>query len=181
MRNHRIIFGTLIILIIALGSLGANKADQATNSSGDRPKKLSAPDTLSNAKSRQSVPEVITMPSSAGEITFPHQQHVEDFEIECKSCHHEVNATKLEFPHEDYFDDFWIDCKICHHESGNKKAEAQACSNCHHKSPSNITDETLSATVVIHKNCWECHEVGTGAEASQSCGTCHTGPRTKRN
>ena len=100
----------------------------------------------------------------------------EEFEFECATCHHYINAAKLEFPHENYFDDFWIDCKVCHHESGSAKLTAQSCSNCHHTLPTNIADETLSSKVVIHKNCWECHEVGTAEEASQNCKFCHTGP-----
>jgi hypothetical protein len=29
--------------------------------------------------------------------------------------------------------------------------------------------------VVLHQNCWKCHEVETGVEASESCEQCHTG------
>ena len=125
------------------------------------------------------VPEVITSPSSAGEVVFPHQQHYEEFEVECKDCHHETDASKLNMPHEDYFDDFWIDCKICHHEGNSGKLQAQACSKCHQSSPANIADQTLSSKVVIHKNCWQCHEVNTGKEASESCQLCHSGERLK--
>jgi hypothetical protein len=27
--------------------------------------------------------------------------------------------------------------------------------------------------VVIHRSCWECHEVGVGSEASSQCRFCH--------
>jgi hypothetical protein len=27
--------------------------------------------------------------------------------------------------------------------------------------------------VILHKNCWKCHEVETGVEASESCELCH--------
>ncbi|MFQ5605012.1 MAG: hypothetical protein ACE5HS_17220 [bacterium] len=56
---------------------------------------------------------------------------------------------------------------------------AQTCSNCHHTSPANIADETLRSKVVIHKNCWQCHEIGQGAEASANCGFCHSGKKSR--
>ena len=120
---------------------------------------------------------VIKSPSSVGEVTFPHQEHFEDFGLECETCHHETNGAELRTPHEEYFEDSGIDCKICHRESGSATLTAQTCSNCHRSFPANIADETLSAKVVIHKSCWECHEVGRGVEASKNCGLCHTGPR----
>jgi len=98
---------------------------------------------------------------------------VEDFEIECVECHHEVNAAPLTFPHKDYFDDFWIDCTICHKETGTASLEPHHCSACHHSGNGNIADQTLSAKVVIHKSCWQCHETGTGAAASKTCADCH--------
>ncbi len=124
-------------------------------------------------------PAEIISPSSAGEVVFPHQFHFEELEVECSDCHHETNAAKLQLPHDNYFDDFWIDCKICHHDSEVTGQVAQACSACHHDSPVNIADETLSSKVVIHQNCWGCHEVEKGAEASRSCALCHSGPKTQ--
>ena len=125
------------------------------------------------------IPEEIISPSSVGEVTFPHLLHYEDLEIECDECHHEINAAKLITPHDDYFKDFWIDCNICHNGNETPRMEAQACSECHHTHPYGIADETLSAKVVIHKNCWECHEVETGIAASESCKMCHIGERKK--
>lgn len=131
--------------------------------------------TFAQEKSVTSIPQAIKSPSSVGAVNFPHQQHYEDFEIECKECHHETNAAELKFPHDNYFDDYWIDCKICHHQTGEITLAAHSCSKCHHDSPANIADETLSSKVVIHKSCWGCHEMETGVEASQSCKFCHTG------
>jgi len=108
-----------------------------------------------------------------GPAIFPHDEHVEDFEVECVECHHETNAAPLNFPHKDYFDDFWIDCKICHNQSSVTAMGPRGCSECHHSRNGDIADETLSAKVVIHKNCWACHDVGTGADASATCADCH--------
>lgn len=132
------------------------------------------------AQQDQAAP-VIKSPSSVGEVVFPHELHFDGLEIECKTCHHEINAEKLNIPHEGYFDDFWIDCRICHGTHEGKMTQAQACSNCHHDSPTDIADETLSAKVVIHKNCWECHDVETGEQASNSCRICHNPAKADQN
>ncbi|MFC2167833.1 cytochrome c3 family protein [Acidobacteriota bacterium] len=116
---------------------------------------------------------ILKSPSSVGEVVFPHQFHFEDLEFECQTCHHETNASTLQMPHEEYFNDFWIDCKICHRGDGLAVSQPQTCSNCHHDSPTDIADETLSAKVVVHKKCWECHELEKGEKASQSCLACH--------
>jgi len=118
---------------------------------------------------------VIVTPSPIGTVSFPHELHFSEMEMECATCHHEVNARTLEMPHPEYFNDFWIDCGICHGENS-RPAPAQACSNCHH-CPLSCSDETLSPKVVIHKSCWACHESGEGEEASRSCEFCHSGPK----
>lgn len=135
---------------------------------------------LPEQKSRhEQIPAVIKSPSAIGEVSFPHRYHIDELEIECSTCHHETNAVRLHFPHEDYFDDFWIDCTICHRQTADTQLMPQACSKCHHASPTNIADETLSSKVVIHKNCWSCHEAEKGEEASRSCSFCHVGAKTK--
>ncbi|MFC2086013.1 cytochrome c3 family protein [Bacteroidota bacterium] len=123
------------------------------------------------------VEDVITTPSSIGEVVFPHLEHSEDFDVACNECHHEVNATALDIPHESYFEDFWIDCETCHVDSDKPADDPLACSDCHHDRPSQISDQALSSKVAIHRNCWDCHEVGTGAEASKECTLCHSGPK----
>jgi hypothetical protein len=109
-----------------------------------------------------------------GDVRFPHELHYDTLELECESCHHETQAPDLKIPHQEYFEDFWINCAICHRENA-AASGPMACSQCHHGSPTDMADETLSAKVVIHQSCWECHEVGSGSEASRSCPTCHTG------
>ncbi len=122
-------------------------------------------------------PEEINIPSSVGAVTFRHQMHFKDLGVKCTDCHHQINAKKLSTPHPDYFTSSWINCKICHDESEKIAQKAYVCSECHRASPTNIADETLSAKVVIHKQCWKCHGVGTGPEASKSCDKCHSGKR----
>jgi hypothetical protein len=126
------------------------------------------------------VPAEITIPSSVGEVTFRHQAHFKDRAIECVQCHHQINARTLNTPHPDYLKSSWINCKVCHEEPGKAKAKQKvyACSECHRAVPANIADETLSAKVVVHRQCWKCHDVSTAKEASKSCELCHSGKRS---
>ena len=121
------------------------------------------------------IPSEIHIPSSVGEVIFRHQAHISDRGIGCGDCHHQINAKALNTPHPDYLKSSWINCKVCHDESGKTKQTIYACSECHGTNPQNIADETLSAKVVIHQQCWKCHPVNTGADASASCQKCHSG------
>ena len=176
MKRHFTYLLCLIVLVSIVFFLAIKKPQKAICAPAANTTSAVAVDTTTS--SNVSFPPEITLPSSAGEIYFPHQQHSEDFEVECITCHHEINASNFKLPHEDYFNDFYIDCRICHHENKVATLSAQPCSKCHHKYPADIADETLSSKVVIHKSCWECHEVGTGGDATMNCKICHSGPRT---
>lgn len=130
------------------------------------------------SRSDTAIPVEITIPSSVGKVTFLHKKHIEDRAIPCAACHHQIDAKKLSTPHPDYLKSSWINCTACHDESGKTKQSVFTCSACHPTNPKNIADETLSAKVVIHKQCWKCHAVSTGKEASKSCELCHSGKRT---
>ena len=108
-----------------------------------------------------------------GDLIFPHVEHVEDMELECDECHHETNAVPLHSPHQQYFDDLWVDCGACHHEPGSANPAPRSCYDCHDSTRRDIADERLSSKVILHKNCWKCHEVDTGLAASESCELCH--------
>jgi Zn finger protein HypA/HybF involved in hydrogenase expression len=124
------------------------------------------------------IPSERNFPSSVGEVVFHHQMHIKDLAIKCIECHHSIDAKTLVTPHPNYFKSSSIKCEICHSESNATKQNAYTCSGCHGTNPMNIADETLSAKVVIHKQCWKCHQVGTGKEASASCEKCHSGKKT---
>jgi hypothetical protein len=124
------------------------------------------------------IPSEIVIPASVGEVVFRHQMHIKDFSIKCVECHHQINAKELNTPHPDYLKSSWINCKVCHDGSGKIKQNAYTCSECHHANPIDIADETLGSKVVIHKQCWKCHPVSTGKEASRGCEKCHSGKKT---
>lgn len=123
------------------------------------------------------IPSEIRIAASVGEVTFRHEAHIKDRGIPCSQCHHGINARKLETPHPEYLKSSWINCTVCHDEKGKTEQNVYACSECHRTTSANIADETLSAKVVIHKQCWTCHAAGTAKEASQSCEKCHSGKR----
>ena len=123
------------------------------------------------------MPAVKSFPSSVGEVMFTHQIHVQDRAIKCVECHHQIDAKQFKTPHPDYFKSSSINCDVCHNQSERIKQKAYVCSECHRTNPINIADETLSAKIVIHKKCWNCHQVGTGKEASAGCEKCHSGKR----
>ena len=120
------------------------------------------------------IPADIRFPSAVGEVIFRHQAHLKDRAIKCAQCHHQINARELSTPHPDYLQSSWINCKICHDGAGKARQRVYACSECHPTNPIHIADETLSAKVVIHKQCWQCHPVGTGKEAGTGCAKCHS-------
>lgn len=146
------------------------------------------------------IPAEKRFPSSAGEVVFHHQMHLKDLGIKCLECHHSIdakplstprtenfksssikcpiNVKTLSTPHPDYFKSSSIKCAICHSESDATKSNAYTCSGCHRTNPVNIADETLSAKVVIHKQCWKCHAVGVGKESSKGCEKCHSGKKS---
>ena len=109
-----------------------------------------------------------------GDLIFDHVAHVEEMELECDECHHETNAVPLSSPHEEYFYDLWVDCGVCHHDSESADLKPRSCYECHDTKIRDIADERLSHKVILHKNCWACHDVETGLEASKSCELCHS-------
>lgn len=130
-----------------------------------------APPTADTAQ----VPAEIRIPSAVGNVAFQHRAHFKDRSIPCAECHHQINARKLDTPHPEYLKSSWINCTVCHDESGKTKQQVYTCSACHRSNPANIADETLSAKVVVHRQCWKCHQGGTGKDASAACRLCHAG------
>jgi hypothetical protein len=114
------------------------------------------------------IAEVVFPPAAV----FDHEFHIDDVELECNECHHETEALRLVTPHDEYFEDLWITCDDCHH-SDEVRLDPQACVDCHPRSSSGIKEQIISAKVATHLSCWECHDSGTGAEASENCSFCH--------
>jgi hypothetical protein len=116
------------------------------------------------------IPSQIRFASPLGDVVFQHEMHFKDRGIACVQCHHQINAKKLDTPHPDYLKSSTVNCQICHKES---EQTVYSCTGCHDGRRRDIADETLSAKVVIHKQCQACHSVGTGRDASNACLLCH--------
>ena len=126
-----------------------------------------------SAVDNSDMPGEIIYESSVGNVLFPHSVHAKDQEIECTECHHQIHAGELDTPHPGYMTSSWVSCNICHNTNPENSQKYYRCSYCHHSDPDDIADETLSSKVVTHKSCWNCHESGTGVEASKGCSECH--------
>jgi uncharacterized CHY-type Zn-finger protein len=159
-----------ILALLPLASVSITSADSGDS---DDEEGQTASETIEPAGEQTAPPVEPRFSSIMGELVFDHVAHVEDMEIECDECHHETNAVPLDSPHEQYFHDIWIDCGVCHREAGSPEREPQSCYDCHDSKLRDIADERLSPKVILHKNCWACHEAETGAEASESCELCH--------
>jgi hypothetical protein len=134
--------------------------------------------TLSVNSEPAAIPAERIFPSTVGEVTFHHEMHYKDLAIKCVECHHSIDAKVLATPHPEYLKSSSIKCEICHSASAGLKQNVYTCSACHSTNPADIADETLSAKVVVHKQCWKCHQVGTGRDASVACKKCHAGKKT---
>jgi hypothetical protein len=161
------LLGMLVMLALASISMAAVGSQEVEGEPASEPTQSSGEGSAALAEQR---PDPMM-----GDLIFDHEEHAEEMELECDECHHETNAAPLDFPHEQYFHDLWIDCDTCHREAGSPDLEPQSCYECHDTTLRDIADERLSSKVILHQNCWACHEVETGVEASESCETCHTG------
>ena len=132
-----------------------------------------------------SPPVEVRWPSHVGEVVFPHRLHVEDLGLECNSCHHPTRAPKLVTPHPRILAGETQGCALCHREDvkpgkarsaeGKQDGRAYRCEACHGPRTTRAGDFP-GLRVALHATCGTCHEIGTGAEASASCATCHSGP-----
>ena len=156
----------LSVSVKTMVSLGAAALLSATLNLSAQSEQPAAPKPAAKPK----MPDVVVYESSVGDVHFPHRAHLKK---KCKTCHHQIHAAELNTPHDEYLDSAWINCRTCHTESSEFTGKYYKCSSCHHPAPQNISDETLSSKVVIHKSCWQCHDSGTGVAASESCGKCH--------
>ena len=164
MLNFRVSTGLLIFLAFSSFTY-AQEAEQAGTVADEPPSDTT--EAVSN------LPDQITIESSLGNVVLPHDVHVKDKKLKCVECHHQIHAEELDTPHPDYLKPAGINCDVCHGTNSETRNKYYKCYNCHHSDSDDISDETLSSKVVIHKSCWKCHESGTGVEASIGCVDCH--------
>jgi hypothetical protein len=171
MKMRRLLlFSPALLVGLAISLAVARPVVQVEEESGEEA-------TLDVAVDSAEAPDEIVTEAPVGEVLFPHLMHVEALEIACDECHHETSAKPFVNPHPQYFKRLWGECKTCHRDDAAEGLAPGKCSSCHPASPDDTSDETLSAKVVVHRQCWNCHDVGVGSDASQECSYCHAGPR----
>jgi hypothetical protein len=157
---------SLILTLLLLAAFALPALPQPAEEPESTPQEAPAPAPARRPK----LPNVITFESGLGDVHFPHRAHQK---MGCKNCHHQIHAKTLVTPHEEYLTYSWVNCGDCHDADTAISTSYYGCDHCHHSNLENIADETLTAKVVIHKSCWNCHLSGTGAEASERCSFCH--------
>ncbi len=84
-------------------------------------------------------PVRIMFQTSAGKVLFGHTSHIEEYDLSCKDCHHNLDDEKTyrcSDCHEKTGDDdmpslsdaFHTKCKGCHEDNGSGPVE---CNSCH--------------------------------------------------
>ncbi|MGD9309054.1 MAG: cytochrome c3 family protein [Desulfosarcina sp.] len=96
----------------------------------------------------------------AGAVTFAHGKHINDYNISCDRCHHDIEPSNTEVD---------TNCRDCHTEAGFPRFEAAA----------DLSEEEKIEhyLVALHTQCIDCH-IDTKLKARQtrppiSCTRCH--------
>jgi hypothetical protein len=159
------------LLAFVVGACSLTESDQVPAAASAAVESGAAPAADRVAKSEGGgIPSQIRFASAVGDVVFQHEMHFKDRGIACVQCHHQINAKKLSTPHPEYLKSSAVNCQVCHKET---EQTVYSCTGCHDAKRRDIADETLSAKVVIHKQCQTCHSVGTGKDASNACLLCH--------
>ncbi len=72
----------------------------------------------------------------------------------CASCHHMEFEPKVKWDHAAHVDDYELDCYSCHHDDTNIEPEPQNCANCHE---STGDEAMPSLRIAVHTKCQSCH------------------------
>lgn len=94
-------------------------------------------------------------PDRKGPVNFPHLSHAEDYEIECRECHHVYEDGE----------NVW-----------DESEPVQKCSKCH--SPIENQGKIKKLKIAFHRNCKNCHRKVTKEGLSEDapyrkCSDCH--------
>ena len=166
------------LLLLAVGACSPENRDEVPAAAPSAATESTPQSGAENSVSKSDaggIPSQIRFASSVGEVVFLHEMHFKDRGIACVQCHHQINAKKLNTPHPEYLKSSAVNCQVCHKES---ETTVYSCSQCHDAKRRDIADETLSAKVVIHKQCQTCHGVGTGKDATNACLLCHSAKKS---
>ena len=172
MKSTSLLAALWLLLLGACSLASTDVAPTATPSEAAQSTREARPAERTTARSQDGgIPSHIRFASAVGDVVFQHEMHFKDRGIACVQCHHQINAKTLKTPHPDYLKSSAVNCQVCHKDT---ERTVYSCTECHDGKRRDIADETLSAKVVIHKQCQTCHSVGTGKDASSACQLCHS-------
>ena len=100
------------------------------------------------------VPMRVLLDNSAGMVVFDHTKHVDEYGVDCETCHHEL----LDEADEDGIIP--------------EDAEPIPCSDCHSK----VSDDPDVPGLMdaYHQSCMGCHEeIDAGPYTQDQCNQCH--------
>lgn len=128
------------------------------------------------------VPNKVLLPNAGGRVVFTHQQHAEDYGLDCATCHHE-NAESRPDP---------LACGACHGQTSDAdfvkthtetfKDDPQACLTCHHQelASTNWDEDVHQLHIDIldvedgkETNCQSCHHDSSIEPEPMACSDCH--------
>lgn len=82
-----------------------------------------------------------------------HAQDIKD-PTSCATCHHVEFAAKVAWDHKKHVEEYSIDCRSCHHTDVNIEPEPQNCADCHQKTGDKAMPSIRNA---VHARCASCH------------------------
>ncbi len=97
--------------------------------------------------------------------------------MQCATCHH-IEFTKTDWGHDMHVEDFGLDCTSCHHEDTDIEPEPQNCANCHFTGYTPADDPMPSLKTAVHARCMDCHQ-DYFDEGLNGCASCHFDVQTK--
>ena len=110
--------------------------------------------------------------------------HAKSYPAEsCVTCHHYELAAK-DWGHQQHSEEFGVDCTSCHHADTDIEPEPQSFANCHEAGarPTNKAAEPGTPPVLadaVHARCVACHQDLFGK--AKNCASCHELKPTRKD
>ena len=83
-----------------------------------------------------------------------HAEKIKD-KASCATCHHVEFAPKVKWDHKAHVEEYGLECASCHHKDKNIEPEPQNCADCHQQKGDK---DMPSLRKAVHTKCQSCHE-----------------------
>ncbi len=105
-----------------------------------------------------------------------HPQEIQSIDA-CATCHHMSFAPNAQWSHTAHVEDYELECTSCHHEDTNIEPEPQNCADCHDSSSDDAAMPALREAV--HAKCQNCHDDMFASQVN-GCTNCHTAIKSRK-